>query len=300
MRNVKGWRRWSIQIVILLLLILPIGWHSWGYFQRPSRSALTTDLAPGATYERRIFQTPRPNVVHIVRIDLTHPQLKLLVTPSNDGNDGNELTALTTSEFLQHHHQDLAVNASFFYPFRETAPWDYYPRSGDRVNAVGYAASNGQVYSSGDPSWHVICFDRQNQAQILAQPDCPNGTQNGLSGNELILQNSQPRPNPPAKDQPYPRTIVGTDHGGKTLWLVVIDGKQPGYSEGMTIAETVPLLQQLGLSDALNLDGGGSVSLVQARSGHPQLLNAPIQTKIPMTERPIANHLGFSWATTAR
>jgi hypothetical protein len=295
------WCSWGIQSLIGLLLGLPIALHSWGYFQRPAPVPLSVNLAPGAIYERRILTTPRPNVVHIVKIDLTYPQLKLLVTPGTPGADGNELNALTTREFLQRYNQDLAVNASFFYPFREAAPWNYYPRSGDRTNAVGYAASGGQVYSSGAvPTWPVICFDAQNQAQILAQPNCPSGTVNGLSGNELILQNGEPLSNASPKDKAYPRTIVATDNSGKTLWLIVIDGKQPWYSEGMTIAQTVPLLQQLGVSQALNLDGGGSVSLVQAVQGQARLLNAPIQNKIPMTERPIANHLGLSWSGQAQ
>jgi hypothetical protein len=299
----RHWRDKSIQrtqmigikALLLLLLGLPIVIPAWGYFQRPATDSLILNLASGVTYERTHLTQPRPNVMHVARIDLQQPQLELLVTPGAIATDDRELHARTTSQFLTRYQQDLAINASFFYPFQENAPWDYYPMVGDRVNAVGYAASNGKVYSDGDvPTWPVICFDAQNHVQILAQPNCPKSTQQGVSGNELILNAGQPSALK-EKDQPYPRTIVGTDATGNQLWLVVIDGKQPWYSEGMTIAETIPLLQKMGITTALNLDGGGSVAMVRSTPMGPTILNAPIHNKLPMTERPIANHLGFRW-----
>lgn len=288
----------GIKALLLLLLGLPIVIPAWGYCQRPATAPLILNLAPGVTYERIAVMQPRPNMIHVAQIDLTQPQLELLVTPGEIGLDNRELNARTTSQFLSRYQQDLAINASFFYPFREHAPWNYYPMAGDRVNAVGYAASNGKVYSEGHvPTWPVVCFDAQNHVQILAQPNCPKGTQQGLSGNELILNAGQPSSSK-GKDQPYPRTIVGTDATGKQLWLVVIDGKQPWYSEGMTIAETIPLLQKMGITTALNLDGGGSVAMVRSTPMGPTILNAPIHNKRPMTERPIANHLGLRWRSS--
>ena len=75
--------------------------------------------------------------------------------------------------------------------------------------------------------------------------------------------------------------------------MIVVDGKQPLYSEGVTIAELTGIVQSLGAYTALNLDGGGSTTLVMTKNGKPKLLNAPIHTKLPMHERPVANHLGF-------
>jgi Phosphodiester glycosidase len=285
-----------IKVLLIFLLGLPIGLQSWSYFQRPARQTLSLNLATGVNYQRVIMTQPRPNVVHVVQIDLTQPQLKLLVTPGIIAADGHYLNALTTSQFLTRYQQDLAINANFFHPFQENAPWNYYPRMGDPVHSVGYAASNGQVYSMGNyvPDWVVVCFNRQNQVQILPQSNCPAETQQGLSGNELILPANRPVMII-EKDKPYPRTIVGTNATGTQLWLVVIDGKQPWYSEGMTIAETRPLLQKLGITTALNLDGGGSVAMVRSTPTGPQALNAPIHNKIPMKQRPIANHLGLRW-----
>lgn len=55
----------------------------------------------------------------------------------------------------------------------------------------------------------------------------------------------------------HPRTIIGeTDDGN--LILMVIDGRNPNHSEGLTIEELKMLLKNMGLKNALNLDGGGS------------------------------------------
>jgi hypothetical protein len=44
---------------------------------------------------------------------------------------------------------------------------------------------------------------------------------------------------------------------------------------------------------ALNLDGGGSTTLVmEGASGEPVLLNSPIDNRIPGRERPVGSHLG--------
>jgi hypothetical protein len=62
-------------------------------------------------------------------------------------------------------------------------------------------------------------------------------------------------------DMRHPRTMIGVDRRG-VIWLIVIDGRQPAYSIGMTLPELVALADRLELGDALNLDGGGSTTMV--------------------------------------
>lgn len=62
-------------------------------------------------------------------------------------------------------------------------------------------------------------------------------------------------------DARHPRTLIGRDREGDT-WLVVVDGRQPGRSVGMTLDELTAFARRLGLVDALNLDGGGSTTMV--------------------------------------
>lgn len=59
----------------------------------------------------------------------------------------------------------------------------------------------------------------------------------------------------------HPRTMIGLDRAGD-VWLVTVDGRQPGHSVGMTFHELQRLAARLQLRDALNLDGGGSTTMV--------------------------------------
>ena len=59
----------------------------------------------------------------------------------------------------------------------------------------------------------------------------------------------------------HPRTIIGVDVDG-AIWLAAVDGRQPDHSVGMTFADLVRLCERLELRDALNLDGGGSTTMV--------------------------------------
>lgn len=58
----------------------------------------------------------------------------------------------------------------------------------------------------------------------------------------------------------HPRTAVGFDGRGGAF-VVIVDGRQPGYSTGATTRETANLMQGLGAVDAVMLDGGGSSQL---------------------------------------
>jgi hypothetical protein len=60
---------------------------------------------------------------------------------------------------------------------------------------------------------------------------------------------------------PHPRTVIARDRDG-FWWLITIDGRQPGRAIGMSFSEMQALLARLGATDALNLDGGGSTTMV--------------------------------------
>jgi hypothetical protein len=72
-------------------------------------------------------------------------------------------------------------------------------------------------------------------------------------------------------DGRHPRTVVGWNPGGD-VFLVTVDGRQPGHSVGMALAEAADLLLGLGATDAINLDGGGSTTFVGSGG---QVLNQP-------------------------
>ena len=87
-----------------------------------------------------------------------------------------------------------------------------------------------------------------------------------------------------------PRTAAGYAANGRRLLLVVIDGRQAGYSAGTTTRETAMLMRDLGAREAINLDGGGSTAMVvrNATTGALRVVNKPSDAA---GERPVADGL---------
>jgi hypothetical protein len=285
-------KRYIIRIILLLLLLLGLS-LSLILLIRPPQTNQKLELFHGVIYQREVRTIPRPLMVHVITIGLTAPGIKLLVTPGEE-TGGMELPARTTGEFLTKFELQLAINGSFFEPYRENGPWDYYPHRGDPVNVMGLAISNGGVYSLNETDQPVLCFSIDNYATI-SDTDCPVDTAQALAGRPILIDNGT---SITSEDLSYytalhPRTAVAIDQRGETLWLIVVDGRQPGYSEGVTLVELANIAKQLGAYQALNLDGGGSTTLVTTGYWWPRTLNSPIHTRIPMRQRPVANHLGI-------
>jgi hypothetical protein len=75
---------------------------------------------------------------------------------------------------------------------------------------------------------------------------------------------------------PNPRTAVGLAAEGRRLLLVTVDGRQPNHSVGISLRDLAELMRQLGATDALNLDGGGSTTMVVTDSaGALRVVNRP-------------------------
>jgi hypothetical protein len=81
----------------------------------------------------------------------------------------------------------------------------------------------------------------------------------------------------------HPRTVIARDRRG-AWWLITIDGRQPGRAVGMSFREMQVLLARLGATDALNLDGGGSTTMVVAGA----VVNRPSDVTGP---RPVSDAL---------
>ena len=72
-------------------------------------------------------------------------------------------------------------------------------------------------------------------------------------------------------DRRHPRAAVGTDNEGN-IYYVVIDGRFKGKGDGASIYETAYICNMLGMTNAINLDGGGSSAIWSEVTGtfnHP-------------------------------
>ena len=274
-----------LTITGISIILIPLFIYVTLNLLRPRRINLEQQLFPGVSYQRQKLFQPRPLVLHIVTIDLKTPGIEFLATPGQNNIPGNEFVARTTSEFLRSYQVQLAINGSLFFPTK--------PRSGDGVDAIGLAISGGKTYSEAQYGWPVLCILEGNTVEIR-EMDCPDGTQEAIAGSNIVLKDGQvvPQGSDDGATKLYPRTAVALDQQGSKLWLVVIDGRQFRYSEGVSLAELGEIIAKLGAYQGLNLDGGGSTAMVREHLGGAKVLNAPIHTRIPMRQRPVANHLG--------
>lgn len=111
-----------------------------------------------------------------------------------------------------------------------------------------------------------------------------------ITGNKVLLRNGVRRVVDDV--ELHPRTAVGIDRDTGQVLLLVVDGRQ-SFSRGYTMVELANLMLALGAEDALNLDGGGSSTLLGLRpEGLLDVLNSPSDG----SERKVANALEVSYA----
>ncbi len=256
---------------------------------RPLPLPATERLFPGAVYTRRVSLSPRPMVIHTITVDMRTPGIRFVVTPPDEMGSELPLRARTTSEFLQRYGVQIAINGDGFYPWWSRSLGDYYPHDGDPVHPRGFAASRGKVYWSTSRSFPTLFISSRNYLSF----DAPAKPYNAISGDPMLVAGGAIIPAVDDREL-HPRSAVGYSRNGRYLYLVVVDGRQPFYSEGMTLQELAQLMMTLGSQYAMNLDGGGSSTLVVlGADGKPRVLNSPIDNYVPGRERPVANQLGI-------
>jgi Phosphodiester glycosidase len=279
-------RRYFIFIVLALCLIC-IGLPLLNFIGKRLPVPLQTEPFQGVKYYRRVHFSPYPLVAHILTVDLQAPGIGFIVT-AGDPTEAHPLKASTTSQFAVSTGVQIAINGDGFTPWYAKGPFDFFPHVGDRVSPLGYAMSEGVAY--GDGSEPTIYFSNDGQASFTLGDITP---YNAISGNNMIIVDGQPIEGLD-DTRAAPRTAVGLDASGKRLILFVADGRQPLYSQGATLFEMAQLMIYYGAQNAMNMDGGGSSTLVMRNSlGIVQVVNSPIQTGIPGRERPVGNHLGI-------
>ena len=254
----------------------------------PGGEALSEEtLFDGVTYTREVRTSPRPMTIHILAIDLREKGISLMVTPGDPQRE-LPLNARTTSQFLDEFGVQIAINGDGFTPW-STNPLDPYPKPGEPVDPLGLAIADGVTYSEARDNVPTLYVAPSGKVQLN---DPPGNIAYAISGLEMILVSGKVVDD--LEGDPEPRTALGLNRANKMIYLVIVDGRQPGYSEGATLPELAAILLEHGAHNAMNMDGGGSSTLViEGENGEPVILNSPIDNNLPGSERPVANHLGI-------
>ena len=252
-------------------------------------ASIRQNLFTGVSYLQKDLTSPRKNRIHVMVVDLSIVGLEFLVTPTK--NPSGILCARTTSKFLEEFSLDFAVNGDgYSYLDASVNPITTCPSGGDPVKVNGFAASHGNVYSPIKTVQPIVYISSRNQVAV-------NGVQNkpfnAVAGDRVVVQNGA-RVKNLAAAIPNPRTAIGVNKNGQWLIFMVVDGRQKGYSEGVTFPELADLLISYGVYTGVNMDGGGSSTMIiKDVDGKARIINSPIDQNIPGKERAVANHLGL-------
>jgi hypothetical protein len=237
-------------------------------------------------------------VAHLIRVDLSDPDIRLLPTPqiTNYLANSRETSGQTVSRFVKTHGLQLGVNANFF------SPTDYYMPEGTPMQLSGLAIIDGSLVSVANATYSTcVLFDANRTARII-EDNWPAGPTNGvlhaLAGDYPLVVNgvniSRRYFNTPGGvHEQHPRTAFGVSQDGKTFYIVCIDGRQD-HSVGAFDYETAAWMLLAGAYNAVNMDGGGSTTLVMEDSiGEPLRLNASSAVADSGKERTVGSHLGI-------
>jgi exopolysaccharide biosynthesis protein len=225
-----------------------------------------------------------------LKANLEDPRLRIVVgagAADSEEKTPGKAVSVHVRTFVEIHGCAAGINANPFDPVST--------KEGETRLIVGIAVSDGTVLAPPHAGYDALVFYRDGRAVITAQGELgdPGLIENAAGGFRMVLRQGIPvggsGKNPPR----HPRSAAGLSAGGRTLYLLCVDGRRPG-SLGATEAEMGLLLKRLGAFDGLNFDGGGSSALaLRFRDGKVRNLNIPIHGGIPGLERAVAICLGL-------
>lgn len=236
-----------------------------------------------------LYAPGRPRRVRLfaVRVDSQAESLRFAVTGRAEGwglpmpdHRGEEMGQYvvrtrrqTALEFFQEKDSEdrkmlVAVNASPWSPFKGGVDYPFADR-------LGLSIADGVLVSPPDgrrPSLVVREDGRLDMMVADADTDLE-GIRFAVSGFAFCLEEGQPK----GSDRVlHPRTGYGLCEEKRYLYFLVVDGRQLA-SQGATVREVGEWLKHFGAHSGINMDGGGSTTLVLRdwEDGSGKVMNRP-------------------------
>ncbi len=237
----------------------------------------------------------KPVVVHAVVCEAGTVRPVCLLPGGTDTTLGTVATIpeMATSALSVGVNVCAAINGDFFYMGGSNLPTGYCYHNGvklhetsdtSQVYSVFALLQDGSYYCG---SWSRLCaLGKQTRVveviggrnQLLAGGHY---TDLGYLSDTAVTEFSLDR---------FTRSAIGFDTEGR-LYMVAVDKPGDGFSYGATLTDLAEIMTDLGATDAINLDGGGSTTLVIRKDSQTdfQIANALCVS----TPRQVANGIGF-------
>lgn len=203
----------------------------------------------------------KPTRMLIAEIDLTKNVAVATSTPDNKNELGTlqQVAVQAMKAEAAGRKVILGTNGDFY--SNQNGVWTsgglFYKDGIALKETIGWEADN--VFSVWDDGTaHITTYD-----EFLEFKD---RVRHGFSGWQRMVTDGEISQNYSVGDITmtfHPRTFVGVSKDNKKVFLFVVDGRQPAYSNGMRMDDMALLCQGAGCYQALNMDGGGSTTMVR-------------------------------------
>lgn len=274
---------------VLILVVSGLLWLSQNGFSQD-----TVDLYPdhpgSLLYWSESFSAPRLLKIFCLKVNLQDPELELITVTGEDPDGVGPAESRLTKPFDLVSKADAmaAINTNAFtgVPNDHSIGIGWY--EGRPVDIHGMVVSEGRVISLAEEGRTTFWLSPDRRPHI-GNPGTGDTVSVAVSDwfSPLILNDSMV-PDSTVHTH-HPRTAIGFDDSNRWLLMMVVDGRQPGYSEGISLYELASLFREHGCTWALNLDGGGSsIMLVREPEQEVRTMNRPSDQK----HRPVPVMLG--------
>ena len=233
-------------------------------------STKTTVLAEGVTYYEQLYYNKSKTPVRVYSVVIKKGAASIETTMPQDSvesvgkvsNMKNQLSAAVSNG----KNAIVSINADFF------------DMGGTNVMR-GLCIKDGVLlHGTGDRPWVGITKDGD---AVMGVPSDYTAYKDKLAhavgGSHILLKKDNPdnlSVGTEFADTIHPRTALGVTPEGDIV-LMIVDGRQPETSNGATLADLAFLLGTFGCSDGINLDGGGSSTLIVRNGSSYETKNSP-------------------------
>lgn len=255
-------------ITVLAVLLLPFSSSGQPVTQTDSIPADAWNcktVAPGVmlrSVQTRLFSSDQ--AIYVVDIDPAAGDFEFGVAATD--------TTLITSRFAASEGVLAAINGTFF------NMQEGYNVHFVRVNGSDIAVTDEKefgiratgLFSATREAADISSWgpEKEDAGVVKAEDAIVSGPLLMDDGMEITLDSTAFNKNR------HPRSLVGITGKGHVLFMAV-DGRQPGYADGMSLFELRALARSLGCTEILNLDGGGSTALYVKGEGNNGIVNRP-------------------------
>lgn len=259
-------------IALLLFFMLSLLSVSFSAYYPNMVYGQKNQIAPGVTWQAATNPSPAQHI-YIIEVDMTNRNVEILPVFKASGNVASS-TNERTSSMAARSDAIAAINAGY-YNVTSGDPGYLMTNSYTEIDGIFIGGSGASMRPESNRS--VLGFSGNHQAITkrtkLSTTFVPADPTNWdkivdaiagrghfeTSGGVVVVQDNEGTTSS-HYDTRNPRTVIGYSSNPYKAFLVAVDGRAAGVSEGMTYTELAQLMADLGVEQSVSLDGGGSTT----------------------------------------